>query len=74
MIQNAGIVGLGALGILFGQKLTEALGKEQVYVFADKERIDRYRKFYICGVEGRAGSGSSDLCHKILQSGGSCQE
>lgn len=44
MIQNAGIVGLGALGILFGQKLTEALGKEQVYVFADKERIDRYRK------------------------------
>lgn len=39
-----GIVGLGALGILFGQKLSAALGKENVYVFADKERIDRYQK------------------------------
>ena len=44
MIRNVGIVGLGALGILFGQKLSDALGKEQVYVFADKERIARYRK------------------------------
>lgn len=44
MIQTVGIVGLGALGILFGQKLSEALGKEQVYVFANQERIDRYRK------------------------------
>ncbi len=44
MIQKVGIVGLGALGILFGQKLSEALGKEQVYVFADKDRIARYRK------------------------------
>lgn len=44
MIQKVGIVGLGALGILFGQKLAEAVGKEQVYVFADKERIARYQK------------------------------
>lgn len=44
MIQKIGIVGLGALGILFGQKLSEALGKENVYVFADRERIDRYQR------------------------------
>lgn len=44
MIQKVGIVGLGALGILFGQKLAEAMGKEQVYVIADEKRIDRYRK------------------------------
>lgn len=43
MIQTAGIAGLGALGILFGQKLAEALGKEHVYVLADRERIVRYR-------------------------------
>ena len=42
MIQTAGIVGLGALGILFGQKLSEALGRENVYVFADRERAERY--------------------------------
>ena len=44
MIQTAGIVGLGALGILFGQKLSEALGRENVYVFADRERAERYGK------------------------------
>lgn len=44
MIQTAGIVGLGALGILFGQKLSEALGRENVYVFADRERVERYGK------------------------------
>ena len=44
MIQKVGIVGLGALGILFGQKLSEAIGKENVYVLADKERIARYQK------------------------------
>ena len=44
MIRTAGIAGLGALGILFGQKLSEALGRENVYVLADGERIDRYRK------------------------------
>ena len=43
MIHTIGIVGLGALGILFGQKLSEALGKERVYVFADRERIERYQ-------------------------------
>lgn len=44
MVKKVGIVGLGALGILFGQKLSEGLGKENVYVFADKERIARYQK------------------------------
>ncbi len=44
MIRTAGIAGLGALGILFGQKLSEALGRENVYMLADRERIDRYRK------------------------------
>ena len=44
MIQTVGIAGLGALGILFGQKLSEALGKENVYALADRERINRYRR------------------------------
>ena len=44
MIQKIGIVGLGALGILFGEKLSAALGKENVYVLADRGRIDRYQR------------------------------
>ncbi|MDD3368887.1 MAG: ketopantoate reductase family protein [Lachnospiraceae bacterium] len=38
------IVGMGALGILFGDFLTKALGKEQVSFVADNNRIEKYRK------------------------------
>ncbi len=44
MIQTVGIVGLGAVGALFGQKLLEGLGKERVMAIADSERIARYKK------------------------------
>lgn len=38
------IVGLGALGILYGQHLTEKLGKESVRIIVNEERKERYTK------------------------------
>lgn len=38
------IVGMGALGVLFGDRITAALGKETVTFLADKERIERYER------------------------------
>lgn len=43
-IQTVGIVGLGALGVLFTHQFTEALGREHVKVLADEKRTARYRK------------------------------
>lgn len=43
-IKNVSIIGLGALGILFGQHLTKKLPKGNVRIVADKERIERYKK------------------------------
>ena len=43
-IRTVGIVGLGALGVMYGNRLTECLGPEQVYFLADEERADRYRR------------------------------
>lgn len=43
-IQRIDIVGLGALGVLYADFFTKKLGKEQVRVLADKDRIERYRK------------------------------
>jgi len=42
-IKTVGIIGLGALGVLYTHLLTDALGKERVLVLADCERIQRYR-------------------------------
>ena len=42
-IKTVGIIGLGALGVLYAHLLTDALGKERVLVLADHERIERYR-------------------------------
>lgn len=42
--KTVAIVGLGALGILYGQHLTEALGKERVRIIVNQERKDRYTK------------------------------
>lgn len=44
MIQMVGIVGLGAVGVLFGQKFLEGLGRERVLAIADSARIARYQK------------------------------
>lgn len=43
-IRTVGIIGLGALGALYANLFTGALGKEHVLVLADKDRIQRYRK------------------------------
>ena len=43
-IRTVGIIGLGALGALYANLFTEALGKEHVLVLADKDRIQRYRE------------------------------
>lgn len=44
MIPSVTIIGMGALGILFGDMFTEALGKEAVTFLADEDRIEKYRK------------------------------
>ena len=43
MIKNAGILGLGALGGMYGNFLTKAIGRENVYILGDRERLERYR-------------------------------
>lgn len=43
-IKTVGLIGLGALGVLYAQLLTEALGKDRVLVLADSGRIQRYQK------------------------------
>ena len=43
-IQTVGIVGLGALGVMYADLFTQALGKERVLVLADRGRIGRYRQ------------------------------
>jgi len=43
-IKTVGIIGLGALGVLYAQLLTTALGREHVLILADAERTERYRE------------------------------
>ncbi len=43
-IQTVGVIGLGALGVLYADQFTRALGKDRVLVLADRARIDRYRR------------------------------
>lgn len=43
-IKTVGIIGLGALGVLYSHLFTEALGKEHVLILADDVRIRRYRQ------------------------------
>ena len=42
-IQTVGVIGLGALGVMYADFFTSALGKERVLVLADSGRIARYR-------------------------------
>lgn len=37
------IVGMGALGILYGERITSALGKEAVVFLADEKRVRKYQ-------------------------------
>ena len=43
-IKRVGIVGAGALGILVGQALTRAMGRDHVVFIADEPRCERYRQ------------------------------
>ncbi len=43
-IETVTIIGLGALGTLFGQLLSRAMPKENLRILADPERIARYRR------------------------------
>lgn len=43
-METVAIVGLGALGILYGHHFTKAIGKERVRIIVNKERLERYEK------------------------------
>lgn len=43
-IQTVGIIGLGALGAMYADLFTQALGRERVLVLADRGRTERYRR------------------------------
>jgi len=43
-IKTVSIIGLGALGVLFGKQMTDSLEKGQVRVIADPQRINKYKK------------------------------
>ena len=43
-IKKISIVGMGALGVLYGKFFTEKLGKENVEFIANKDRIRKYKK------------------------------
>lgn len=43
-IKTVSIIGLGALGILFGNQLSKKMDFEDLRIIADKNRIERYKK------------------------------
>lgn len=43
-IKKVSIIGLGALGILFGHQLSKVMPREDLRIVADEERIQRYKK------------------------------
>jgi 2-dehydropantoate 2-reductase len=43
MIESVSLIGMGALGILYGDILTEALGTQSVNFLADRNRVEKYR-------------------------------
>lgn len=43
-IKTVSIIGLGALGILFGHHLSKRMAKEDLRIVADEERIQRYKR------------------------------
>lgn len=43
-IKTVSIIGLGALGILFGKRMADSIGNERVRIIADARRIEKYRQ------------------------------
>jgi 2-dehydropantoate 2-reductase len=46
-IKTVSIIGLGALGILFGHHLSKKLPKKNLRIIADKDRITKYENTYL---------------------------
>lgn len=46
-IKTISIIGLGALGILFGNHLSKKMPKENLRIIADKDRIAKYERDYL---------------------------
>ena len=53
MIKKTAIIGMGALGLLYGNQIKEGQGNDAVSFIVDADRYERYqdRKFSICGEE-----------------------
>src|SRR6056297_2512126 len=43
-IKKVSIIGLGALGILYGNHLLNNMSKENLRILADKNRVNKYKK------------------------------
>ena len=43
-IQTVGVIGVGAMGVLYADQFTKALGPEHAMVLADGRRVERYRR------------------------------
>lgn len=43
-IKSVGIVGLGALGVMYGNHLVKQIGKEKLLIIADEKRVAKYEK------------------------------
>ena len=43
-IETVGVIGLGALGAMYADLFTQALGRERTLVLADRARTERYRR------------------------------
>lgn len=46
-IKKVSIIGLGALGILFGSHFAKRMPKEDVRIIADRKRIDKYKEEHV---------------------------
>lgn len=46
-IKKVSLIGLGALGILFGNHLAKRMPKEDVRIIADRKRIDKYKEEHV---------------------------
>jgi len=46
-IKTVSIIGLGALGILFGSHLSKKMGSENLRIIADVDRIKKYERNHV---------------------------
>ncbi|GAY78200.1 2-dehydropantoate 2-reductase [Sporolactobacillus inulinus] len=58
-IKTVAIIGLGALGMMYGKQFADHLGNDAVRIVADRRRIERYKK------EGVYGNGEPCAFHYV---------